>query len=79
MRTETLSDLVHEYNQVLVNANREVRIIELESVFEGTALGIDKTGALLVQVEELENENLIKKIKAVVAGEVSVRGIYGYV
>lgn len=79
MRTETLKDLVHEYNQVLVNANHEVKIIERDLVFEGIALGIDETGVLLVKTQELEEGTLINKVKAVVAGEVSVRGIYGYV
>ena len=38
----------------------------------GIARGIDKEGALLVEQED-------GTIKKVVSGEVSVRGIYGYV
>ena len=79
MRTETLKDLVYEYNQVLVNVNHEVNIIERDLVFQGVALGIDETGALLVKTQVLEEGILINKVKTVVAGEVSVRGIYGYV
>ena len=40
--------------------------------YGGTALGIDSQGALLVQCSEGE-------VRSVISGEVSVRGIYGYV
>ena len=40
--------------------------------FEGTARGIDESGSLLVETRD-------KKLRAVSAGEVSVRGIMGYV
>lgn len=68
---EDLSDLMEEYNMLLVNRGREVRIIDkgLERVM--TALGIDAYGALLV-----ENENGLQE--RIISGEVSVRGLYGY-
>ena len=42
-----------------------------EDIETGVAKGIDKTGALLVEVDG--------QTKRVVSGEVSVRGLYGYV
>lgn len=70
--TSDMSLLIDEYNRHLVNVDREVRISELTGEYTGTARGIDKEGQLLV---ELPDGN----IKAVFAGEVSVRGLYGYV
>ena len=40
--------------------------------WQGICLGIKEDGALLVQRED-------GKVEEVIAGEVSVRGIYGYV
>lgn len=79
MRSESLKELMNEYNQMLVNINRQVRIIEPGSEYNGFAAGIDETGALLVKTEEVEEGIVVEITKAVVSGEVSVRGIYGYV
>ena len=43
-----------------------------KSAWQGICLGIKEDGALLVQRED-------GKVEEVIAGEVSVRGIYGYV
>lgn len=72
LKTEDLSGLEREYNSLLVNRNREVKIIEKERERVLTAIGIDKTGALLVKDAEGNQE-------AIISGEVSVRGLYGYV
>lgn len=72
LKTEDLSGLEREYNSLLVNRNREVKIIEKERERVLTAMGIDKTGALLVKDAEGNQE-------AIISGEVSVRGLYGYV
>ena len=72
LETEDLSGLEREYNSLLVNRNREVKIIEKERERVLTAIGIDKTGALLVKDAEGNQE-------AIISGEVSVRGLYGYV
>mgnify|MGYP002597288012 FL=1 len=71
METEDLSGLMEAYNSLLVNRGREVKILEPGHEYTGTALGINEKGELLVETEE--------DIKEVYAGEVSVRGIYGYV
>lgn len=70
-KTENLSGLVEEYNAHLVNRNRMVRVLDEKEPFEGTAEGITPQGELVVATGEGR--------KLVSAGEVSVRGIYGYV
>lgn len=70
-KTEELTELAEEYNLRLVNRGRQVRVLDEKNPFEGTAVGITSTGELRVAAEDGE--------KLVSAGEVSVRGIYGYV
>ena len=67
-----LSFLQDRYNEILVNCGREVRILEPGRERTGTARGIDRQGELLVEYPD-------GTIEPVFAGEVSVRGIYGYV
>jgi BirA family biotin operon repressor/biotin-[acetyl-CoA-carboxylase] ligase len=67
-----LSGLVEDYNKSLINAGREVRIIERDGEYTATAVGIDETGMLEVKLPDGET-------KKIVSGEVSVRGLYGYV
>lgn len=73
-----LSSFIDEYNGMLVNMNQEVRVYHgmvehrsEENTDSGIARGIDSDGALLVESDG--------EIKRVVSGEVSVRGLYGYV
>ena len=61
-----------EYEELLVNRNKEVYIIEGDSRIKRVAIGIDTDGELLVKDD---NGNIEK----IMAGEVSIRGIYGYV
>jgi BirA family biotin operon repressor/biotin-[acetyl-CoA-carboxylase] ligase len=72
LETEDLSKLQQEYNELLVNRNRTVKIIEKDRERIMTAMGIDENGALLVKDDEGNEE-------AIISGEVSVRGVYGYV
>lgn len=72
MEVGNLSEILEDYNRLLVNREREVRVLEPGHEFNGQAIGINETGELLVRAEE----GVIKKVYA---GEVSVRGIYGYV
>ena len=60
------------YNEMLVNRDREVRVLEPGNEYTGISHGIDEKGDLLVERED-------GTIQPVYAGEVSVRGIYGYV
>ena len=71
LKTEDLSALTNEYNALLVNRGREVRVLDPKEPFEGKAIGITKNGELIVDT--------LAARKLVSSGEVSVRGIYGYV
>lgn len=71
------SGLMEEYDALLVNRDRQVSVLtgdihHQRVLFQGKALGVNEKGALLVEDEQ-------KEIHEVVAGEVSVRGVYGYV
>ncbi len=72
MKTHDFSALAEEYNAMLVNCGREVMIDEKNGQLTGTAEGIDAFGRLLVRTASGET-------KQIIAGEVSVRGMYGYV
>ena len=72
LNTGDLSGLVQDYNEMLINAGRQVRICDAKEELTGVAAGIDSHGELLVTKED--------GTQAVIsAGEVSVRGLYGYV
>ncbi len=71
LKTCDLDGLLAAYHDVLVNKEQTVRVLSPGNEFTGTALGIDKKGQLLVRRED-------GSLEAVYAGEVSVRGIYGY-
>ena len=73
LEAEDLSFLLEEYNKKLVNFGKEVKVLGCDGQEEnsGTAKGINKEGALLVETEE--------GLLEVRSGEVSVRGLYGYV
>lgn len=79
LKTESLKALTNEYNESLINMNRTVKIIESENEWSGVALGINDVGELLIRTEVIMNGLKHETVKAVVSGEVSVRGIYGYV
>ena len=67
-----LQTMCQEYNSRLVNLGREVCVLDPKGEFTGIATGITDTGELCV---ELPNGTVTE----VYAGEVSVRGIYGYI
>lgn len=68
----SLEDLRDEYNNICVNRDRPVRVLDPKGEYTGTARGIDDKGILRVEMED-------GTIREVGSGEVSVRGIYGYV
>ena len=72
VQTENLVLMVDTYNQRLVNMDRRVMIEERGHQYEGTARGIDAEGGLLVERDD-------GTTTSVISGEVSVRGILGYV
>ncbi|BBF44315.1 biotin--protein ligase [Lachnospiraceae bacterium KM106-2] len=72
LKKQNLEDLVEEYNHQLIHKDREIRVLGSEEEYQAKALGIDKTGELMVELDD----GTRKKIRS---GEISVRGINGYV
>lgn len=71
LQTKDLSLFQKEYESVLVNKENYVKVLDPLGEYIGIAQGITKTGELIVDTEA--------GVRYVSAGEVSVRGIYGYV
>lgn len=67
-----LAGIMVQYNDCLLNRDKQVRVLDPQGEFTGVAKGINETGELLVECAD-------GNVTAVYAGEVSVRGIYGYV
>ncbi len=71
IETKDLQFIRKEYEELLANKDKEVKVLDPKGEYEGIARGITNKGELLVETEG--------KIQQVSSGEVSVRGIYGYV
>ncbi len=69
---QNMSDLLTAYHELLINKDAHVRVLDPKGEYQGIARGINRQGELLVEKED-------GTVEAVYAGEVSVRGIYGYV
>lgn len=72
LKKKNLSFLQESYNQLLANREREVQVLEPGNAYTAYALGINQNGELVVRTQEGVQQ-------AVFAGEVSVRGVYGYI
>ncbi len=70
--TKDMSGLKADYEQRLVNIGRQVCVSYGNESLEGVAEGIDVEGHLLLRAKD-------GGLRHIEAGEVSVRGIYGYV
>lgn len=66
-----LEPLLDEYCKHCVTVGREVNVMFKNETVTGTAVGLDSDGSLLVKTDS--------GTARVTSGEVSVRGIYGYV
>lgn len=71
MQTGDLSLVREEYENALINKEEKVNVLDPLGEYVGIAKGITNTGELIVDTDG--------EIRYVYAGEVSVRGIYGYV
>lgn len=71
-QTLDLSGLLDAYQSHLVNVDAQVRVLDPAGEYTGISHGINTTGELIVEKED-------GSIVNVYAGEVSVRGLYGYV
>jgi len=72
LEVQDLSFMKEAYNEILVNRGKEVLVLEPGNEYQAVAHGINDVGELLVEKNDGSKA-------AVYAGEVSVRGIYGYV
>lgn len=72
LRTEDLSALRQRYNELCVNRGHEIRVLEPGNEYTGTTDGINEAGELVVRKAD-------GSVARVYAGEVSVRGLYGYI
>lgn len=72
LKTEDLSALMGLYNDLLVHKDQEIRVIRSQSEEIGYSRGINAKGELIVEDRQGRRSE-------VVSGEVSVRGILGYV
>lgn len=72
METHDLSKLREKYNQLLVNYGQEVKVLGEMVSYHAIALGINDKGELQVEKEDGTKASIL-------SGEVSVRGVYGYV
>ena len=71
LQTKDISLFKEEYENVLVNKNKRVKVLDPLGEYIGIAYGVTKIGELIVDAEGEK--------RYVSSGEVSVRGIYGYV
>lgn len=72
LETQNLQNMLGEYNSLLVNRDKDVRILDPKGEYNAHAVGINENGELVVCRED-------KTTEVVYAGEVSVRGVYGYI
>lgn len=70
--SESLAEFVDEYNTRLISLHKEVRVLDPKGEYNGISKGINDKGELLVELAD-------GTVTEVYAGEVSVRGLYGYV
>lgn len=71
-KERNLTFLKETYEALLINMDKAVRVLDPKGEYQGVAKGIDEVGQLLVETQD-------KEVQKVYAGEVSVRGLYGYV
>lgn len=72
IREESFRAFMEEYNSLTVNVDRRVKVIEPGNEYEADSMGVNENGELMVRLDS-------KEIKCIRSGEVSVRGVYGYI
>ena len=73
LRARSLAPVREAYEEGLVNKGRTVRVLDPAGPFTGTAGGITDTGEMIVSPQDGGPDRVIS------SGEVSVRGVEGYV
>ena len=72
LKAQSLSPFLSEYNRQLINKGRRVMLVRKDQELIRTAGGINEKGELIVYDDAGRPEKIL-------SGEVSVRGLYGYV
>lgn len=72
MESGSMTGLIEEYEAVMAGRGGQVTVLDPAGSYTGIALGIDPQGRLLVK----RNDG---KVDCVVSGEVSIRGVCGYI
>ena len=65
-------DIMHRYRKNCITLGQDICVIGGEETCYGTAVDVDADGGLIVRFAD-------GTIKTVTSGEVSVRGMYGYI
>ena len=68
---QSFAGIAEDFRQECITLGSQVQVLGTDSSFTGVAEDIDETGALLVHVDG--------ELRRVLAGDVSVRGVMGYV
>ena len=71
IKTRNLAGIKEQYNSMLINMGRDVKAIYPDREIVGKAIGINDEGELIIRTDK--GEEIVR------TGEVSVRGLYGYV
>lgn len=71
LETESMKNLIEEYNSILINIGKTVKVSGAGEEICGIARGINEKGEILIETEG--------RVWNIMSGEVSVRGLYGYV
>ena len=66
------ADILQQYRENCITIEQEISVIRGEDIRHGKALSVDDEGALVVRFSD-------GTVQAVNSGEVSVRGMYGYI
>ena len=69
---KSLDGILDDYKELCITLKNDVQIVDRNHTYWAKPLDIDKTGSLLVEKEDGTQATIT-------SGEVSVRGIYGYV
>ena len=69
---QSVDQILARYRKNCITVGQEISIVRGEDIRHGKALDVDHTGALLVEFPDGHRENIQ-------SGEVSIRGMYGYV
>lgn len=67
-----LAFMTQSYNDRCINVDQELKVISRSGELKGKGVGIEKDGTLQIRLED-------GTITSINAGEVSVRGLYGYI